>query len=70
MFAFSGKCGAHGLISREFGTDDNEDEKEITPAGQDLEIVRPHKLSKPSDFQVLFGGNSKDDFMVGIKFTK
>ncbi|RXH78673.1 hypothetical protein DVH24_002191 [Malus domestica] len=64
-----GKCGAHGLISREFGTDDNEDEKEITPAGQDLEIVRPHKLSKPSDFQVLFGGNSKDDFMVGIKFT-
>ncbi|XP_068331370.1 protein NUCLEOLAR FACTOR 1-like [Pyrus communis] len=57
-------------FSREFGTDDNEDEKEITPAGQDLEIVRPHKSSKPSDFQVLFGGNSKDDFMVGIKFTK
>ncbi|XP_050119546.1 protein NUCLEOLAR FACTOR 1-like isoform X3 [Malus sylvestris] len=57
-------------FSREFGTDDNEDEKEKTPAGQDLEIVRPHKLSKPSDFQVLFGGNSKDDFMVGIKFTK
>ncbi|XP_048433046.1 U3 small nucleolar RNA-associated protein 25, partial [Pyrus x bretschneideri] len=65
-------------FSREFGTDDNEDEKEITPedekeitpAGQDLEIVRPRKSSKPSDFQVLFGGNSKDDFMVGIKFTK
>lgn len=55
-------------FSREFGTDDNEDEKEITPPGQ--EILKPHKSSKPSDFQVLFGGNSKDDFMVGIKFTK
>ncbi|XP_068310723.1 protein NUCLEOLAR FACTOR 1-like isoform X2 [Pyrus communis] len=55
-------------FSREFGTDDNEDEKEITPLGQ--EILKPHKSSKPSDFQVLFGGNSKDDFMVGIKFTK
>ncbi|CAN6696504.1 unnamed protein product [Malus baccata var. baccata] len=55
-------------FSREFGTDDHEDEKEITPPGQ--EILKPHKSSKPSDFQVLFGGNSKDDFMVGIKFTK
>ncbi|CAN6559090.1 unnamed protein product [Malus baccata var. baccata] len=55
-------------FSREFGTDDNEDEKEIAPPGQ--EILKPHKSSKPSDFQVLFGGNSKDDFMVGIKFTK
>ncbi|XP_050140404.1 protein NUCLEOLAR FACTOR 1 isoform X2 [Malus sylvestris] len=55
-------------FSREFGTDDHEDEKEITPPG--LEILKPHKSSKPSDFQVLFGGNSKDDFMVGIKFTK
>lgn len=54
-------------FSRDFGSEevlDNEDEGEIPPN------VKPHKSSKPGDFQVLFGGNSKDDFMVGIKFTK
>lgn len=60
-------------FSREFGTEedhDNEDEKEIPPGDQDYGNVKPHKSTKPGDFQVLFGGNSKDDFMVGIKFTK
>ena len=54
-------------FSRDFGSEevlDNEDKGEIPPN------VKPHKSSKPGDFQVLFGGNSKDDFMVGIKFTK
>ncbi|XP_008223796.1 PREDICTED: U3 small nucleolar RNA-associated protein 25 isoform X1 [Prunus mume] len=58
---------------REFGTEDdhdNEDEKEIPPGDLDYGSVKPHKSTKPGDFQVLFGGNSKDDFMVGIKFTK
>ncbi|CAL2225980.1 unnamed protein product [Prunus armeniaca] len=60
-------------FSREFGTEedhDNEDEKEIPPGDHDYGNVKPHKSTKPGDFQVLFGGNSKDDFMVGIKFTK
>ncbi|XP_021816013.1 U3 small nucleolar RNA-associated protein 25 isoform X1 [Prunus avium] len=60
-------------FSREFGTEedhDNEDEKEIPPGDHDYGNGKPLKSTKPGDFQVLFGGNSKDDFMVGIKFTK
>ncbi|PRQ37230.1 putative digestive organ expansion factor, predicted [Rosa chinensis] len=60
-------------FSKEFGSEevlDNEDVRDIPTGDQNSGNVKPHKSSKPSDFQVLFGGNSKDDFMVGIKFTK
>ncbi|XP_050372122.1 protein NUCLEOLAR FACTOR 1 [Argentina anserina] len=60
-------------FSREFGSveaRDNEDERDLPPGGQNFVNEKPHKSTKPGDFQVLFGGNSKDDFMVGIKFTK
>lgn len=55
-------------FSDEFGTgvaDDNEDDE-----GNDNEISKSQKRSKPSDYQALFDGNNNDHFMIGIKFTR
>ena len=54
-------------FSTKFGRDEHEGYEEN---GQDSKDAKNEKSSKPFDFQVLFGGNNKDDFMIGIKFTR
>lgn len=61
-------------FSKEFGAEEiengDEDQTVLTKNGQDCKNSKPHKSSKPSDFETLFGGNNNDDFVFGIKFTK
>ncbi|KAK9676476.1 hypothetical protein RND81_11G079500 [Saponaria officinalis] len=52
-------------FNKEFGAVAEEDNDELEAMG-----VKARKPSKPSDYQTLFGGNNKDHFMVGIKFTR
>lgn len=48
----------------EFGTGRVDDKEELD------ENESSNPSSKPSDFQVLFGGNNNDHFMIGIKLTR
>ncbi|XP_074307708.1 protein NUCLEOLAR FACTOR 1-like isoform X2 [Silene latifolia] len=52
-------------FNKEFGADVEEENDEL-----ETKDVKAQKPSKPSDYQALFGGNNKDLFMVGVKFTR
>lgn len=56
-------------FSTKFGSEENEDNDEMG-VGQESGNAKLQKSYKGPDFELLFGGNNEDDFMIGIKFTR
>ncbi|GMI92900.1 nucleolar factor 1 [Hibiscus trionum] len=52
---------------QDFGSEEVEDDEEKEEQSKN---ANPKKPSKPSDHQSLFKGDTRDDFMIGIKFTR
>ncbi|KAK8540624.1 hypothetical protein V6N13_026943 [Hibiscus sabdariffa] len=52
---------------RDFGSEEVEDDEEKEEQSKN---AKPKKPPKPSDHQSLFKGDTRDDFMIGIKFTR
>ncbi|XP_022728922.1 U3 small nucleolar RNA-associated protein 25 isoform X2 [Durio zibethinus] len=52
---------------QDFGAEEVEGDEEKEEQSKN---AKPHKPPKPSDHQSLFKGDSRDDFMIGIKFTR
>ncbi|KAK6235860.1 hypothetical protein SCA6_011197 [Theobroma cacao] len=52
---------------QDFGSEEVEGDEEMEEQSKN---AKPQKPSKPSDHQSLFKGDTRDDFMIGIKFTR
>ncbi|KAK8550102.1 hypothetical protein V6N13_118633 [Hibiscus sabdariffa] len=52
---------------QDFGSEEVEDDEEKEEQSKN---AKPKKPPKPSDHQSLFKGDTRDDFMIGIKFTR
>lgn len=56
----------------EFGTQKEEEDEDDDDSSQNIHGTGKSnsQKSKPSDYQILFGGNNDDNFSIGIKFTR
>lgn len=57
-------------FAAKFGSEEEKGNDEMGEKGQESGSANPRKSYKGSDFQILFGGNNEDNFMIGINFTR